>query len=147
MTASNETVIELTKAIHSLDSTIFKAEMLLILLIVVIAASTWTLIKYYERKTGELADSLDPDLANHYYESEQIDKLLSYCDKFKKKYPNDVHLNWYLGLCNYNLGNLNEAKNYFIKVNTINPNWKKHTEGYIDEIDEVFNDVNNSVVQ
>jgi len=94
--------------------------------------------KYEKNKKEEAAEFSGSD-AEKLLSSNKLDSLLSYCEKFYKHYPNDVHVNWYLAMAYYRKGDFGKAREYLLRVIELNPGWGSAAIPYLDEIEYVSN--------
>jgi tetratricopeptide (TPR) repeat protein len=134
--ASTESILELAKSIQSLSDNIVIMEIVIIVAGLVSVGFMWLLIKYYENTTNDRADEFSSRKADKLDDTGNIEELLQYCIKFVNKYPNDMTVNFYLGLAYYRKNEYIEAKKYFEKSVELNPNMRESVEGYLDVIDE-----------
>lgn len=134
--ASNEAVLELAKSIQSLSDNIVTMEIVIIVTGLVSAGFMWFIIKYYENATNDRADEFSVRKADKLDNTDNIDELLEYCLKFCKKYPNDMTVNFYLGLAYYRKQQFLESRKYFQKSAELNPNMRKNVQGYLEVIEE-----------
>jgi len=145
-TMETEAILELTSSIQNLDHTMSRVQILLILLIIIMAGLTWFINRQLTRKTGIESITFDSDFADELFSSDQVDELLSYSHKHEAKSPNDVDVNWYLGIAYYYKGDFQRSKLYFEKTIQLNPNWEAGASGYIDKIDSTsFSSGNNHI--
>ncbi len=136
MEASNESILELAKSIQSLSDNIVIMEIVIIVAGLVSVGFMWLLIKHYENATNDRADEFSSRKADKLDDTGNIEELLQYCIKYVKKYPNDMTVNFYLGLAYYRKNEFIEAKKYFEKSAELNPNMRESVEGYLEVIEE-----------
>ncbi|CAH0529449.1 tetratricopeptide repeat protein [Vibrio hippocampi] len=132
-----EVILELTSSIQNLDGTMSRIQVFLIMLIIVMLGLAWFMNRQLTKNTGIQSITFDSDFADELFVSDQLDELLSYCLKHEKKSPNDVTVNWHLGIYYYFKGDLQRARLYFEKTIRLNPNWESSAAGYIDKIDSI----------
>jgi tetratricopeptide (TPR) repeat protein len=138
MELKDETVAELTKAIDSLSSELLKMEITIIVALLVCVGFMVLLIRYYENRTNDRADGFSTSKAERLDDAGDTQGLIKYCEKWFKKYPNDVNINFYLGLAYYHDGQLEKAKHYFESTITLNPNYKEHVAAFLEEINDAY---------
>ncbi|MFO7528997.1 MAG: tetratricopeptide repeat protein [Marinobacter sp.] len=136
MEANNEAVLELAKSIQSLSDNIVTMEIVIIVTGLVSAGFMWFIIKYYENATNDRADEFSVRKADRLDNTDNIDELLEYCLKFREKYPNDMTVNFYLGLAYYRKQQFLESRKYFKKSAELNPNMRQNVEGYLEVIEK-----------
>ena len=136
MELSNEAVLELAKSIQSLSDNIVAMEIVIFVAGIASVVLMWLLIRHYENTTNDRADEFSSRKADKLDDTGNIDELLQYCTKYVNKYPNDMTVNFYLGLAYYRQNEYIEAKKYFEKSVQLNPNMRESVEGYLEVIDE-----------
>jgi len=136
METDKDAVLELAKSVQSLSDNVVMLELALIGSVIVSVGFMWFLIKYYENKTNDRADEFNARKADKLDDKNDIDGLLAYCEKFIRKYPNDVTVNFYIALAYFRKEQFDQAKTYFEKSVKLNPNMTENVQGYLDVIED-----------
>jgi len=101
----NQSIIELTRAAELLASSITRMTFFMAISMFVLIGFTWFIIKYYEKLSNHSLGSFNSEKAQKLFDTNRVQELLKYCLKYQRKYPNDVQINFHLGLTHYRLGN------------------------------------------
>ncbi len=136
MENNSEAILELAKSVQSLSDNIVIMEIVIIGAGLVSGIFTWFIIKHYESTTNDRADEFSLRKADKLDNTGNIDELLQYCNKWVNKYPNDMNINFYLGLAYYRKQQFLQAKQYFERSATLNPNMRESVKGYLEVIEE-----------
>jgi tetratricopeptide (TPR) repeat protein len=98
------------------------------------AGLLWLFIKYYENRTNSRADEFSIRKAERLDDEGKVGELIEYCESFFRKFPNDVNVNFYLGIGYYRDGQMDKAKAYFESAVHLNPNFHQHVDAYLEKI-------------
>lgn len=135
MNNTEQAILELTSAINSLANTIDGIVFAGVSMVVLLILMSWLMTKHYDKRTGEMGFHFNEGKAEKLYNSNHIELLITYCEKWQKKYPNNVSISWYLGLAHFHKGDYVLAKSFFNDTARINPTWKSAVAAYLEQIE------------